>query len=158
MSFYITVLFLLLGMLSCGKKIDCTDPPINISFISFTQAELDTIVVRKFHKDNSFQNLIDTFLIPSTRGSIVARGDTSHMSLYHPNNYLEPEFDWQIFIPAINRTVSITNILKENRSEKCAGFTECSCYNEIKSIRVDNQNGTFQTFPGFTAYTLFIRR
>ena len=149
-------LILIIALKSCTKKVDCTDPPIEISFISFSLNELNLLILRKFTADNNFQNLIDTLRVNSGNASIIIRGDTTHISLYDPNNSLKPGFDWQLFIPAVNRTVAITNIIKNNKTGKCGALArECFCYNVISSLKVDNQNGVLQTYPG---HVLFIRR
>lgn len=69
---------------------------------------------------------------------------------------MKPGFDWQIFIPATNRTISISDIIKEkDRTEKCAAMsTRCFCHNKIRSNKLDNQNGNFSSNP---AVVLFIR-
>lgn len=143
---------------SCSRTIDCIDPPIYISFISFPPNTLNSIVIRKFDKGSNFQNLIDTLQVTTTNGSIINRGDTSDLSLGNPNNYPQPGFDWQIFIPAINRTVSITEINKRDKTSKCAVMqmpVNCFCNNEILNLKVDNQTGVLKTYHG--SYNLFIR-
>lgn len=137
---------LIIGLSSCSRDIDCIDPPIYLSFISLSQNALDTFVIRKFTKDDNFQNLIDTLQVMSSNGGIINRGDTSDVSLGNPNNYPKPGFDWQIFMPAINRTISITDINKRDKTGKCAAMqTNCFCDDEILSLKVDNQIGVLQT-------------
>ncbi len=140
---------------SCSRSIDCIDPPIYISFISFPPNSLEKIVIKKFGKDNNFQNLIDTLQVTTGVGSIIKSGDTSHLSLGNPKNYPKPGFDWQIFIPSINRTISISDINKVDKTGKCAAMQkDCFCDNEILGLRVNNQAAILQNYP---AYTLFIK-
>lgn len=149
----ITIIILIL---SCSRTIDCIDPPIYISFISFPPNTLNNIVIKKFDKGSNFQNLIDTLQVTNTNGSIINRGDTSVLSLGNPNNYPQPGFDWQIFIPAINRTVSITDINKRDKTGKCAAMqSNCFCNDEILNLKIDNQTGVLKTNHG--SFNLFIR-
>jgi len=146
---------LIIGFLGCSREIECTDPPIYFSFISIPQNALDTLVLRKFKKDANFQELVDTLQITSANGGIINYGDTSRVSLDDPYNYPIPGFDWQIFIPAINRTVSITDINMRTKTGKCAAMsTDCFCNNEILGLKVDNQAGVLQTTH---SVNLFIR-
>src|SRR5687768_12065251 len=127
---------LIISLSSCSRSIDCIDPPIYISFVSFPPNSLDWIVIRKFDKGNNFQNLIDTLQVTAVVGSIIKRGDTSDLSLNNPNYYPKPGFDWQIFLPTINRTVFVTDINKRDKTGKCGAMqTDCFCDNEIMNLK-----------------------
>ncbi len=151
-------LVLLITCFSCSRNIDCTDPPILTSFISFSQNSLDTLVFRKFVKGTNFQTLVDTVYITQQYVRLIEqRGDTSNVILHNPELYPKPGFDWQIFVPEINRTISITDITKSDKTTKCAAMqmpVNCLCYDEILTLKVDNQLGVLQTNPG---YNLIIR-
>lgn len=150
------ITILITCLLSCSRSIDCTDPSIPFAFISFPQDALDTLVIRKFTESSNFQTLIDTIQVLSSSGSIIKQGDTSHVDLGHPDKYLKPGFDWQIFIPSINRTISISDINKKDKTGNCAAMqTDCFCNDEILSIKVDNQTRVLQTI--YSTYYLFIR-
>ncbi len=155
-----TITFLLLltcGLLSCSKTITCTDPPINFAFISFAPGDIDTLVLRKFQPGNNFQQLIDTFNVFNdvNAGINNTSNDTVFMFFRDPRNEMKPGFDWQVYIPSTNRTIYISNILVENKTEKCAALSDdCACHNEILGIRLNNQKGVFRSYP---VYYLFIR-
>jgi hypothetical protein len=147
----------ILFLLSCGRTVDCTDPPISLSFISFSPNALSNIIIRKFNKGSNFQSLVDTIQITAANAGIINRGDTSLLNLYDPDQYPKPGFDWQIFIPAINRTIMITDIEKRDKTGKCATMqmpVNCGCYNEILNLKVDNQAGEWVSQP---VYQLYIR-
>jgi hypothetical protein len=146
------LIIFIITLLSCSREIECQDPPINLSFIAIPQTALDTIVLRKFTKDDLFRNLVDSLKVKTY---ITNRGDTSIVSLGDPFYYVTPGFDWQIFLPAINRTVALTEINKRDKTGKCAAMTtDCFCDDEILGLKVDNQPGVLQTYP---VYMLVIR-
>lgn len=132
------------------------DPPINFAFIAFPLEDIDTLVLKKFSPDNSFQNLLDTIsLFNNVNSSLISFGDTTHINGLDPYRNITPGFDWQIYIPARNQTINISEIIKEKRTEKCAALsTQCYCYNKIISIKIDNQNASFKSYP---SYFLFIK-
>lgn len=143
---------LILTLLSCSREIECQDPPINLSFIAIPQTALDTLVLRKFTKDDNFRNRVDSLKVKTY---INSRGDTSIVSLGDPFYYVTAGFDWQIFLPAINRTIALTEINKRDKTGKCAAMsTDCFCDDEILGVKVDNQPGVLQGYP---AYMLVIR-
>jgi hypothetical protein len=149
------IIILIVILQGCSRDIECSDPPINISFISFTANTLHNIIIRKFDKDSHFQSLVDTLQVSAANGNISNRGDTSDLSLYNPNYHLKAAFDWQIFIPGINRTISITDINKLDKNGKCAAMqTNCFCDDEVLGLKVDNRAGVLTTDYG---YRLFIR-
>lgn len=146
---------LIISLTSCSRSIECMDPPIYLSFISLPQNALDTFVIRKFTRNDNFQNLLDTLQVTSRIGYIANHGDTLDVNLGSPYHYPKPGFDWQIFIPAINRTVTITDINKRDKTGKCSPFQiGCGCDDEILSLKVNNQTGVLQTKY---RYNLFIR-
>ena len=157
-------LVLTITFFGCSREIDCKDPPIVCAFISFPQNSLDTIVYRKYVVGTNFQNLIDTVYITQQQIRLLQqRTDTTNVILNDPDLNPKPGFDWQIFVPAVNRTISISDISKIDKTTKCAVMqmpVKCLCYDEIMTLKVDNQPGVLQkgvrnTDPGI--YTLFIR-
>ena len=138
----------IIGLIGCQREIECRDPDTDLSFISFPQSTLDTIILRKFPKGANFQNQIDTSIYSSNNSFYNFRGDTSDLSLRNAQNILKFEFDWQIFLPAINRTILITDIKKIDKTIKCGSLSRnCFCNDEVESLKVDNQIGNVQTFP-----------
>lgn len=139
---------------SCSKKIDCIDPPIEFAFISYSSNDIDTLVIRKFSPNNNFQVLIDTVnVFNNINAHTVIFNDTIYYTLNNPNNQIKPDFDWQIYIPATNRTIEIANILKDDKTGKCGALArECFCYNNIQSIKIDNQIRTFNSTQNYTLF------
>lgn len=153
----IILLFTLsLGVLSCGRTITCGDPDIAFAFISPSAFNVDTLRIKKFSPNNSFQNLVDSFSIfRSVNYYTVRKNDTTLIGLYGQSFYIKPGFDWQIFVPSTNQTFSVSNITKEDLTDKCPTFSmHCFCLNKITGIKLNNQNAIPNSFQN---YTLFLR-
>ena len=135
----------------------CSDMYINLAFVGFDSTDIDTIILRQYQPNNTFQNPIDTALITGNNGSykfttindttlifINTSVDTAHIT----NGY-----DWGIYIPAKNKTTYISNIVRT------PGTRKHGCLNPISSFKQDNltivpewvSTGQFWT-EGYRAY------
>lgn len=159
MKYILVISSLYFFLVSCKKTINCTDPYIDLAFISTPATNIDTIILRKYTLNNNFATLIDTIaVIENMNASIVYFNSTRDTALIRPSN---PElkiisgFDWQIFIPSTRQTFAITNIKTQNRTLDCGSFnTNCYCENNIISILLDNKD----IIPtAFKSNTIFIR-
>ena len=90
---------------------------------------------------DNFQTLLDTLIIINGgRGYFLTSNDTTIAGFSN----IMAGFDWQLYMPAKNKTVSITNIESEKRKGK-RGYGIFSmdpgtdCINNIFSAKVDNQ-------------------
>ena len=151
-------LLLLISLSNCSREIDCIDPPLITSFISFPQNSLDTLIFRRFERGSNFQTQVDSVYLTQVHIRLIEeRGDTSKLILLDPDLYPKPGFDLQIFVPAVNRTISITEITKRDKTRNCATMqmpVNCQCYDEILTLKTDNQRGVLETNAG---YNLILR-
>ena len=167
-----TVKYLLCGILlstivlfGCTKEYNCTDLAIQPVFIGFSQSDIDTFVIRKFKSNDNYQNLIDTFIVKygdysidyktSNDTTLIFVGDASNDS----KGGIKFGYDWQIFIPAKNKTVFVSDIISENKTGKHSyGIFNLdkvgNCTNRIFSAKLDNQIVSFLDTAG---YNIFIR-
>lgn len=159
MKYILAISSLFFFLISCKKTINCTDPYIDLAFISIPATNIDTIILRKYALDNNFSTLLDTIvLIENMNSSIIylnSTRDTAIIRPVHPELKIISGFDWQIFIPSTQQTFAITNIKTQNRTLDCATFnTNCYCYNDIIRIWLDNKD----IMPtAFKSNTIFIR-
>jgi hypothetical protein len=156
------------GTGSCSKEYDCDEPQLHAAFIGFTIAEIDTIILKKFKSDDHFQTLIetDTVLFANKYNSTYTFfGDTTSVFVMDPLKCIKAGFDWQILIPAINKTISVSGILDEKKTGK-RGWGIFSmdpgpnCLNRVYSAMVDNQPFNFSysdTAEYFRNYNIYIR-
>ncbi|HMK26003.1 MAG TPA: hypothetical protein VK483_08245 [Chitinophagaceae bacterium] len=157
----IAVLSIVFVFASCTKEYDCTDLQIRPAFIAFSPSDIDTFVLRKFKPADNFQNLIDTFMVTyGFSANYQTSNDTTTVFVTDGKNGIKAGYDWQIFIPAKNKTVFVSDIVSEKKTEK-RGYGIFSldpapgCTNNIFSVKKDNQLINFLN-PA-EGYSLFIR-
>ena len=139
----IIILFslILLNLSGCLKKVQCVDSTIQMAFVGFTQSDLDTIVLRKFQPNDNYQHLVDTLNIFYDSTYYSRYLDTTFVFVNDPAQMIRAYNDWQIFIPATNKTVLISTIVTEQATTKCSTLGEnlnCDCVNKIYSLKEDN--------------------
>jgi len=132
-------LLLLLGITfcicSCGKC-PCVDSDLNLGFIGFDPSEVDTIIIRKYFKNNTFTTLIDTAFFDN-KGSfnIKKSNDTISFPVRIGNFSISKNYDWILFLPSINRIFKISNIVSPQVSLPCPNKVQC--INPINSLDID---------------------
>jgi hypothetical protein len=148
---------------ACTKEYNCSDLPIQPAFIGFAPSDIDTFILRKFKANNNYQNLIDTFIIKSGDYSQYrTSNDTTTVFISDASNSgelgIKVGYDWQIFIPSINKTVFVSAIQSEKKTGKVSsGIFNLDktgvCTNSIFSAKMNNQIINFSDSAG---YYLFI--
>ena len=119
-TFAITVAFT-----RCCPDHPCRDRFITPAFIGFEVSDLDTIIVRQYEKDGNFVQLVDTALLTFDTAflkSEAAVDDTTFVLLNNivgSEKYIFPDHDWQIYLPANNLIISISNI-ESPKTEGCS--------------------------------------
>lgn len=135
----------------CTKKYDCENAQIPVAFINYPAADMDSFVLRKFKANENYRSLLDTLLVVSGQNTYnSSANDTTYLMVTDGKNGIKAGFDWQIFIPATNKTVLISNIISENKTGK-RGYGIFSmdpapgCINNIYSVVIDNNPVNFTT-------------
>lgn len=134
-SFGIVIIFcILLIYNSCTFW--CGNGFINLAFIGFSQNDIDTIILKKYEPNNAYSHFIDSVVIDEQVARYTVRNDTTilHVSIGDLNYYIERNFDWQVYIPAKNKTVFISNITSED-----VKGTNKRCLDPITSFVQDGQ-------------------
>jgi len=93
-------------------------------------------VSRAYKRENSFQHLVDTIVITEHSSTIyTTTHDTTivNVNSSDPNHFINPNYDWQIYIPAKHRSISISNIMTD------AKLGPRGCSNPIISSVQDGQ-------------------
>jgi hypothetical protein len=144
------IILVIILLTSCTKEYDCVDTQISPAFVGYSSSDIDTFVIRKFKISDNFQTLLDTSVITrSLSGHYETSNDTTIVSISISPNPIKADFDWQLYIPAKNKTVLISNIVSEKRKGK-RGFGIFSmdpgsdCINNIFSAKIDNQHINFR--------------
>ncbi|MEO6849495.1 MAG: hypothetical protein ABI166_02660, partial [Mucilaginibacter sp.] len=94
----------------------CRNNSINAAFIGFSPADIDTIILRAYTRNDNFHHLVDTTVVINRNATIYTTShDTTVVYVNSGNAHAQvtPAFDWQIYIPAKHRTISLSNIVSE---------------------------------------------
>jgi hypothetical protein len=159
--FSIVCVAVLLVVAACSKNDGkhCTFVSPAFVFVKFTQDELDTIIVRRFPKGNSFEKPIDTTIFAKGdvtykeigRDSITFKSNREEYVLFTEKLY---ENDWEVYVPSINRTGRITNVTGSFSKSSDAGET---CRSFVKSLEFEGSQRTYTTWFG-DSYRLHMQR
>jgi hypothetical protein len=131
-------------MLGCGRNMTCSDGYIVVNFIDYTSEELDTLVIKKFTNTIPQEEIFSRTLIKDSTMSFRVSNDTSQLSTFFNPDFFTQSYNWQIIIPSVNKTISITSIDGDRRTEKVGTFSRYAyCYNRLFSCFVDGVKITF---------------
>jgi len=103
--------------------------------VSFDSTDIDTIIIRKFEKGSDFSHFIDTSQWDRNNVVFSARNDTFQMGAYIGGILLQSKFDYQVFIPSLNKIFSITGMNEPQREDNCPGKVMCA--NSIVSCKLN---------------------
>jgi len=137
--FLIPVYFMIAAI---GTFCSCTSTPcasgsFHFGLVGFTQAEADTIVVRRYFIGNNFTNMADSFML---QPGLRAQQDTLEInSLHILSTYLIAGYDYQLIFPSAGRTIRLTDINEEKREVKHSIFSnvKIGCENTISGMKAD---------------------
>lgn len=135
----LTIIPVLLFFSGC-RNLPCSNQPLTPYFIGFTPSDIDTLIVRQYKPNESFLHITDTALFINNVNIVYTTlNDTTIVNFNHisgEEKYLLPGYDWQIYIPSINRTVSISDIVSPQTEVSCF---KCGCVNPVNSLVVDSK-------------------
>ncbi|HUR67538.1 MAG TPA: hypothetical protein VMZ03_14390 [Chitinophagaceae bacterium] len=151
---FILSLFFLPLLMGCGDY-PCAKASLNYRLIGFSDAESDTIILRRLSKNSVI--IKDSFVFDPSNGIAFERfGDTLVMVAYPGNALMESDHDYQLFFPGAARTIHVTEIIEKLSYGKNPGpfnSKKNGCLNEITSCKVDGQPGIF-----FFANGIYLRK
>lgn len=142
------ILFTLISVIlfGCTREYDCLNSQIQPAFIGFSLPDIDTFVLKKFKAGDNFQTIIDTFIVKhGYTAQYQISNDTTAVFVTNGENGIRAGNDWQIYLPAVNKSIFISAIISEKKTEKCGSgiFSMdkfgCNCTNNIYSAKKDNQ-------------------
>jgi hypothetical protein len=135
-----------IALSGCHRTVPCSNQYITPVFVGFKISDLDTLVIREYKKDDNFIDLLDTALI-ATDNTVLSSGTSNDTTIVLLNQisgqekYIFPDHDWQIYIPATNMIVSMSNFVSPQTDRKCVlGGDLCpGCLNPINSFLQNGQ-------------------
>lgn len=145
---------------SCTMKVACDNGNIKLGFVSFSDSVTNTLIVRQFKKASNFKSSVDTIIITKGNSAYKKLGDSLivEYSFNAKHGYtsskhgLTSEYDYEVYLPSINKTFKISDIDEEYKMQK-KGFASdnSSCDNYIKTYSINGQK-----FVGeFTNLTIY---
>ena len=154
---------LLILISSCNSEYNCSNNTLKLTFIGYSKADVDTLIVKKYAANTNFQELQDSMVITRDTSGIAQSNDTISFGVNAPNNIIQFGSDWQVSIPSTNKTISISNIVSPQQQGKCStGYFDkvaCVCYNSIQSLVQDGQTISYPARDtSFNGYLVYIHR
>lgn len=144
-------------LLICGLVAGCGETPcepaeLRFRLVGFSDAESDTLVLRRFQKNSS--TIIDS--ITSYNNIRYARfGDTLVPEAYSSYLLMQSKYDYQLYFPGAGRLFQITELSEEVSSHKKSGFSDkTGCINPMSSCRVDGNFVNTIQFPN----TIYLKK
>ncbi len=159
----IVLVCLLIIISSCNREYNCSNDTLKLTFIGYTKADVDTLVVKKYAANTNFQQLQDSMVIKLDTSGIDQSNDTVNFGGNTPNNIIQFGSDWRVLIPSTNKTIAISNIVSPQQQGKCTtGYFDkvaCVCYNSIQSLAQDGQTISYPARDtSFNGYHVYIHR
>jgi hypothetical protein len=130
------IIVLILLALTTGCKYKCHDRNISTAFIGFPVEKIDTILFKRFEKNSNFSTLIDSYYVTNSElngglgtGKYTTSNDTTIVFVddNYPDCGMIPGYDFEVFIPATGKIISISNIVSlqtEGGSSRCGNPIE----------------------------------
>ena len=150
-QFFVYALIASVVMISC-KEQPCEPASMRIAFVSYTDTEIDTVIVRKFAKAANFASPIDTFLLSRMNSSYYRTTDTVEVgNSYGQDNGLLSKYDYQIFLPRLNKLITLSDITEEiHHLSARLSWEKVACINPITYYKL---NGKLKSGTNF--YDIF---
>ena len=124
---------------SCGKY-PCGKASLQYALIGFTDAESDSLILRRFNKNGTAVK--DSFIFGANNPIRYWRqSDTLHMASFTSDALLESAYDYQLFFPLAGKIYTITEI-NETESFGNKGLFSMDktyCINPVSSYTVNGQ-------------------
>ncbi|MBC7934193.1 MAG: hypothetical protein H7Y86_02370 [Rhizobacter sp.] len=159
-KFIISTILFCNFLASCTMKAPCDNGNIKLGFVSFSDTVTDSFILRQFKKSTNFKTPVDTILITRTNGSYKKSNDSLQVEYsfnlkhgYTSSNYgLTSEYDYEVYLPTINFTFQISDIVEEYKSQNKGLTSDTStCANVIKSYKI-NREAIYGELANLTIY------
>jgi hypothetical protein len=130
--------FILSAMLSSCGKAHCGKASFTLGLIKFTDAESDTIIVKRFNKGTNFSSLHDSVFVDKLNSQFQRSSDTIIVYYYTSEGQLLTEdYDHEIVLPGSPRVFRLADIAYTNEYEPSG--EKVMCIAKIDSYKIDGQ-------------------
>jgi hypothetical protein len=132
---FLTLLIIfVLSAASCSDY-PCSKAELQFGLVGFSNAESDTIILRRFTKIGTGSVLIDTFLL--TNIWFQRSLDTLRMVGFPGSALLQSDYNYEIFFPAAAKLIKVSDIVEEQLYMK--PHRKMGCGNRIISYVLNDQ-------------------
>jgi hypothetical protein len=100
---------------SCCKQA-CPGNEMDLLFINFTRQEVDTLLLVKYEPGNAFTNKVDSLYV-----DLWTSSRNSKDTLYGHLDNIDFKKDYEIILPALNRTFRISDLKTTRERCPCSG-------------------------------------
>ena len=148
-NFTLALPLLLVLISSCKKDFPCLEPHPILKFVAFTDAETDSIVLKKYVKSSNFSSLVDSTIIDQSNSTYEKSNDTLHIFTANGGDYpLDIQFEYEVSLPAVSRVFKITGITEQQTEiRKGVSLDKTVCINPVISYILDGQ--TISGLPNY---------
>ena len=145
---------------SCTVSVPCDNGNIKLGFVSFSDNATRIVILRQYKKSTNFKSLVDTVLIDKTSDSYKMSNDSLQIEYSFNSRHgytsskhgLTSEYDYEVYLPTIDKTFQISDITEEYKMQK-KGFTSSNsdCDTFINAYSVDGKKfiGEFRNLTIF---------
>ena len=126
---------------SCGRRVPCIEPHPILNFVSFSDAETDSLILRRYVRNSNVDSLVDSTIISRNNSMYEKSNDTLHILTAVGGDYpLDIQFDYEVYMPLANKLFQINNIVQQ-QTEMNIGISldKNVCINPIKSYVLNGQ-------------------
>lgn len=134
-------IFIAVVLSACGSYPCMEHPGLQVNFVSFSDAEIQTFQFIRYKKGSGFRDLLDSITVDSTVVRFRRSNDTLFLAISGQKVLLTSKFDYRIFVPAVQTEYRITDIEEEMTSERKSIFprTQDMCVNPIRSCNINGR-------------------
>lgn len=127
-----------LAFASCSKTCFCTMATLYPSYVSFNHSDTDTIILRRYDRNSNFNQLLDTAIITDQNAVFNFNQDTLSIRSDAEALTLRSFYNYVLYLPALNRSDSISHIIQAHDTQKGSSNLECNCINRILSYQLNS--------------------
>ncbi|MFI5129546.1 MAG: hypothetical protein ACHQFX_06120 [Chitinophagales bacterium] len=141
MKLWICLAVIIIILTSCGNTYQCPKQSLITAYVSYTDMEIDTIILRRFTLRSNFTQKVDSTILTTNNCQVIRRSDTVELFLPDIKNRFTDEYDWQIVNPFDQKTVSISDMVFQIEEKKSGGLFSmdpAACFSPILSYKRDN--------------------
>lgn len=130
-----------MALTSCGKSYQCPKENLAPAFVAYADTEIDTIVLRRFKTGSNFSQQVDSTVLSISNCVFSKHTDTVMLFANDLKNRINDGYDWQVFNPFYQRTISITAMafkIEESHSGGLFSMDPAACVSPLIFYKRDN--------------------